>query len=340
MSTCNCIITSHSLEITPSGIEIARIKEFEGAERRIFMSATLSDDSVFISSIGLHESDIQNIITPDNANDLGDRLILFPKHLNSKIRDEDIRDKVISISDKYNAIVIVPSRERARFWDETGQHTVTKENIEKSVSALKDHHVGLAVFVNRYDGIDLPDDACRMLVIDGLPPLRCEYDKYIQSVDISSSILLREYIQRIEQGMGRGVRANSDSCCIVLMGDNLADVLIRNKGIHYFSNATLEQYKLSKELWDLLKQENSNPSIDDIFELAEYSLNRELEWIQKSKERLSIVNYQSQPQFDQTSIALRETFELSCLRQWKKAANKIDVTFNSEISDSTKGYLL
>ena len=70
LSTCNCIITSHSLEITPSGIEIARIKGFESAERRIFMSATLSDDSVFISSIGLHDSDIQNIITPDNANDL------------------------------------------------------------------------------------------------------------------------------------------------------------------------------------------------------------------------------------------------------------------------------
>ena len=101
--------------------------------------------------------------------------------MNSNIRDEDIRDKIISISDKYNVIVIVPSRERARFWDETGRHVVTKENIEKAVSALKNHHVGLAVFVNRYDGIDLPDDACRMLVIDGLPPLKREYDKYIQN---------------------------------------------------------------------------------------------------------------------------------------------------------------
>lgn len=129
-----------------------------------------------------------------------------------------------------------------------------------------------------------------MLVIDGLPPLRNEKDKYIQRVDPSSNILRREQIQRIEQGMGRGVRSNSDSCCIVLMGDNLADVLLRNNGTSFFSNATKEQYNLSKDLWDLLKQENPKPTVDDVFELANFSLNREVEWIQKSKERLSAVS--------------------------------------------------
>jgi hypothetical protein len=28
---------------------------------------------------------------------------------------------------------------------------------------------GLYVLVNRYDGVDLPGDACHVLVIDGLP---------------------------------------------------------------------------------------------------------------------------------------------------------------------------
>ena len=61
--------------------------------------------------------------------------------------------------------------------------------------------------------------------------------------------------------MGRGVRSNGDSCCIVLMGDNLADVLLRNNGIEFFSNATREQYNLSKELWGLLKQQNPKPNV-------------------------------------------------------------------------------
>lgn len=340
LPTCDCFVTAHGIEIVPEGISVSKIKSFIDAQRRIFMSATLSDDSVFTSAIGLTNEDVRSVISPDNANDIGDRLILFPRHLNSEITNDDIKNKVLSIAQNHNVVVIVPSFERAKYWDPQGIRTITKETIEKVVSALKSRHVGFFVLVNRYDGIDLPDGACRMLVIDGLPPLRNEKDKYIQSVDSASNILRREQIQRIEQGMGRGVRSNSDSCCIVLMGDNLADVLLRNHGVSFFSNATREQYSLSKELWDLLKQENPKPTVDDVFELADFSLNREVEWIQKSKERLSTVMYASEPQFDRNALALRKAYDLAMGMQWNKAIEAIDEAINCEKQNSTKGYLL
>ena len=340
LPTCDCFVTAHSIEIVPEGISVSKIKSFIDAQRRIFMSATLSDDSVFTSAIGLTNEDVRSVISPDNANDIGDRLILFPRHLNSEITNDDIKNKVLSIAQNHNVVVIVPSFERAKYWDPQGIRTITKENIEKVVSSLKSRRVGFFVLVNRYDGIDLPDDACRMLVIDGLPPLRNEKDKYIQSVDSASNILRREQIQRIEQGMGRGVRSNSDSCCIVLMGDNLADVLLRNHGVSFFSNATREQYSLSKELWDLLKQENPKPTVDDVFELADFSLNREVEWIQKSKERLSAVMYASEPQFDRNALALRKAYDSAMGMQWNKAIEAIDEAINCEKQNSTKGYLL
>lgn len=340
LATCDCFVTARCIEIIPEGISISKIKSFINAQRRIFMSATLSDDSVFTSAIGLKKEDVPNVISPDNANDIGDRLIIFPRHLNSEITNDAIKSRVLSVAQKYNVCVIVPSFEQAKYWDQEGDRTITKENIAATVSMLKSTHIGLVVFVNRYDGIDLPDDACRMLVIDGLPPLRNEKDKYIQSIDSTSNILRREQIQRIEQGMGRGVRSNSDSCCIVLMGDNLADVLLRNHGVSYFSNATREQYDLSKELWDLLKQESPKPTVDDVFELAEYSLNREVEWIQKSKERLSTVLYASEPQFDSNALALRKAYDLTMALQWQKAIEVIDGAINNESQESTKGYLL
>ena len=340
LSTCDCFVTARGIEIIPESICISKIKSFMNAQRRIFMSATLSDDSVFVSAIGLRREDIQCIITPDNANDIGDRLILFPRHLNSEITNDDIKNKIGAIAQNHNVIVIVPSYERAKYWDPNECRTIYKENIEKIVPLLKTNHLGLFVLVNRYDGVDLPDDACRVLVIDGLPPLRNEKDKYIQSIDAASNILRREQIQRIEQGMGRGVRSNSDSCCIVLMGDNLADVLLRNNGISFFSNATREQYNLSKELWDLLKDENPKPNIDEVFELADFSLNREVEWIQKSKERLSSVLYSSIPQFDTNSLALRNAYDFSMTLQWQKAIDALDGAINGETQSSTKGYLL
>ena len=61
-------------------------------------------------------------------------------------------------------------------------------------------------------------------------------------------------------------------------------VLSRNKGIDYFSAATRCQYDLSKKLWDLLVSETgSKPTIDQIFELANYSLEKNAEWVTTCK---------------------------------------------------------
>ena len=170
-------------------------------------------DGSVISSVDVHATD--ETLTLDNLTE------------EDIISDDDIKEKLFSLAKKHNVVVIVPSSERAKYWTKVENNIITKENIEEKVAELKSGHIGLVVLVNRYDGIDLPDDACRVLVIDGLPPLKNEKDKYIQSVDPTSDILLHEQIQRIEQGMGRGIRSNMDSCCVVLMGDELAEVLLR-----------------------------------------------------------------------------------------------------------------
>ena len=128
---------------------------------------------------------------------------IFPKYVNSDISEIEIKEKIEEIAEKYIVVILVPSFSRAKFWDERGIRTATKDNIDKIVAALKSgKHVGKIIFVNRYDGIDLPGHACRMLVIDGLPPLNSIKDRYIQSVAPQSTVLLREQVQRIEQGMG------------------------------------------------------------------------------------------------------------------------------------------
>ena len=341
LETCDCIITASAIEISPKGIDLDKISSLEEASRRIYMSATLADDSVFVSALGLDTEDMKNIITPENANDMGDRLIIFPKYVNSDISEIEIKEKVEETAKKYNVVILVPSFYRAKFWDEQGGRTATKDNIDGIVRKLKSgEHLGKIIFVNRYDGIDLPGDACRMLVIDGLPPLNSIKDRYIQSVAPQSTILLREQVQRIEQGMGRGVRSNDDECCVVLMGDELSDVLSRNKGIDYFSAATRCQYDLSKQLWDLLVSETgSKPTIDQIFELANYSLEKNAEWVTTCKENLATVKYSTEAKVDEKIVAQRKAFERAINMQWSDAANAIKIVKDKENDKRTKGYL-
>ena len=336
--TCDCIISAREIEIIPEGISISKIESFENAKRRIFMSATLPDDSVFVSSVGLRKEDVKTIITPDDANDIGDRLILFPRYLNNSITDEQIREKVITLSKVYNTVIIVPSFERAKYWDRSGESVITSNNIEEKINNLKTSHVGMVILVNRYDGIDLPDEACRLLVIDGLPPLKNKKDSYIQSIDPNSTILKREQIQRIEQGIGRGVRSNSDYCCVVLMGERLTNVLIHYNGTELFSNATRAQYDLSKKVWGLL--ETPSPSLDEIFKLADYTFKRDEEWIKISRDSLSGISYDSNLVIDNNVAALRKAFDCSEQMQWNRAINIITEAANVEKQKTTKGYLL
>lgn len=339
--TCDCIITASEIEISPKGLDIELISSLDMAERRIYMSATLADDSVFVTTLGLGEDDIKNIITPENANDIGDRLILFPKFINSEISDDDVKQQVISIAEDYNVVVLVPSFERARFWDPDRNNTATKENLDKVIENLKKEiHVGLTVIANRYDGIDLPGEACRLLVIDGLPPLNSIKDRYIQSIAPENTLLLREQVQRIEQGMGRGVRSNNDECCVILMGDELSDVLSRNRGIEFFSEATRCQYKLSQDIWELIIEENKNkPSVLEIFDIAKLSLEKDKEWVSMCKSRLANVRYSNSPQIDQTALALRKAFLKGLCKQWREAADIISSVMNFEGDKRTKAFL-
>lgn len=238
---CHCTISNDRIEISPKCIPIHKIKKFATAKRRIYMSATLSDDSVLISNFDVEKDILKKSIVPKKASDIGDRMILYPQALNPEISDESLKNKLKELSEKYRVIVIVPSNIRANFWNDVADHIYTGE----SLNMIRDKTRGLDVVVNRYEGIDLPDDSCRILVIDGLPTGRKQYDIIKESCLNLNEKTIKNRIQKIEQGMGRGVRSNEDYCSIVLMRKDLINIIYNSNGDKYFSPATQKQFELS-----------------------------------------------------------------------------------------------
>lgn len=342
--TANCVISARGVEISLKGTPINKISSFDEAQRRIFMSATLSDDSVFVHSFGLKEKDLSNIITPEKANDIGERLIIFPQYLNPKITDEEIKKEICDVAKKCNVVVIVPSFERANYWSDSFPNQILSSkdgNLQSGVNKLKNgEFVGLTILVNKYDGIDMPDDACRMLVIDGLPSIRSEYDLVIQGMHLNDTRLCREQIQKIEQGMGRGVRSNSDYCSIVLMGDKLADVIVNQHGEDFFSSATCKQFHLSKQLWDQLLEMEQNPKVDNIFKLTDYIFQRNPEWIKTSKAILSDVVYDNVGKVNSLDLAMREAFEKECMECYEECFSILEKEKNRMNDERTQGLIM
>lgn len=332
---CDIVITSKLIEISPYALPIHKITGFTNARRRIFMSATLCDDSFLISDFNL-SSNIK-LITPKRASDIGDRLILCPQVINANISELEIKNKILNLSKNYNVVVIVPSKYRSRFWSDVTNNIYESQNILSGIEKIKSQSEGLYVFINKYDGIDLPDDACRLIVLDGLPDARSAIGRINEQYLAGSNDSLKNKIQKIEQGMGRGIRSSNDYCGIVIMGSNLVKVLFNNESNKYFSEATKRQVEVSFSLIEDLK----NQPIDNIFKVLDYCINEDPNWVEISKEAVSDLMYKKELNIDKTVMINRVAFN-ECVLKGKNytACNKISELINATDDNIKKGYLM
>jgi hypothetical protein len=246
---CHVVISADAIELVPPCPPIEKFPSFAEADRRIYLTATLADDSVLVTHFDADPKSITTSIVPESAADLGDRLVIAPQELNSAITHDDVRAAARALADSYNVVVLVPSHRQASMWqDESDLTASSSDAIGDAVERLKDGHLGLVVIVNRYDGIDLPDDACRVLVIDGLPQAYTGAERREAVALRDSDAMVTRQLQRLEQGMGRGVRSRDDRCAVVLLGARLTQLVARADVADRLSPATRAQLALSRQV--------------------------------------------------------------------------------------------
>jgi hypothetical protein len=332
---CRCIISSNLIEISPHCIPIHMIPSIENANRRVFLTASLVDDSILISHFDAADEAVTKAIFPDTASDIGDRMIIMPQVINTEFSSEIIRDFCKNISEQINVVVIVPSEYRSKFWSDEADLILHKDNLYDGIERLKTSHVGLVVLVNRYDGIDLPKDACRLLVIDGLPDVRRLLDKVNSAILMDSNHTKNKLIQKIEQGMGRGVRSNDDHCVVFLMGRNLTRQLYSGKAIDKFSPGTKAQFDLSEKL----SEQISNKDISELLTIINYCLKRDNEWIKASKGVLAKLIYKDIKEIDKVTVSQRKAYDHSLYNNNQKAVDVLNKTVNDLSDKKVKPYL-
>jgi hypothetical protein len=335
LALCQCFFTGSALEISSRCLPIEQIPSFVNAQRRLYMTATLADDSVLATDFNVSPESASKPVTPKSASDLGDRMIITPQELNPNVADEEIRDFVKECSRKFNVVVITPSDRRAAFWKDVADRFLNKDNIHEGVEQLKKAHVGLVVLSNKYDGIDLPYDACRLLVLDGLPEVRRYVDRYEQSVLNDGDEILSRQMQRIEQGMGRGVRANDDYCVVMFMGSKLTQALFSTEATGKFSPATAAQMKLSN---NLAKQIRGKP-LKEMSAVISLCLKRNPDWVKASKKALVNVTYEGAAKISDMAVVQRKAFGLAQLNQFRQAADAVQGLVNAEKGPKLQGWL-
>lgn len=336
LELANCIIAGNEVLISLEYLPIEIIPSFDECQHRIFMSATIDDDSILISHFNIDKTEIETAVTPQNANDIGERMILIPQEINPNLTEDQLKSYFKYLAKNYNVIVLVPSTYRAKYWEDSADLIVREgTDLIETIEKLKSQHLGMVVLINKYDGIDLPKTACEVLIIDGLPDVRSEFDKIEQIALRGSKQILKNTIQRIEQGMGRGIRSKDDHCVVFLMGNSLVQNFYQQDARTIFTEATQKQLELSQHL----SSQMQNASLNDIDSVVNLCLKRDSNWIETSRSTLVKVKYHDKNHFEDLIIQEREAFNQAQIRDYTKAASIIQNLVN-EVSDTKhKGYL-
>lgn len=333
---CTCVFGGGRLEIAPRFVPIDRIPAFDSAKRRIYMTATLADDTILVNHFKADAAEVAQPIRPKGGGDIGDRMILAPQEINPDYTVEQIKELVSEIAKDLNVVVIVPSKPRAEFWGDVAAQTLDKDSIQNGVEKLKDGHVGLTVLINKYDGIDLPGEACELLVIDGLPEVYGLGERLeMLLLDGTKRQLVRQ-VQRIEQGMGRGVRSSDDHCVVLLLGGRLTQRLHEPDAEEMFSSATRAQIALGKEVAAQIR----GKSIDELKPILDLCLKQDDEWVRAGRNAVVNAAPAMGGHLDDNQVMLRAAFDAVRIDRYDVAAAKAQKAVNGTAEPKFKGYLM
>ncbi len=340
LSTFECFLGPEGFEIAPIQVPYYNIKAFDEAEHRYILSATFEDQIDLIKDFGINKESIINALVPKDRKDVGQRLILAPRRFDPSISDHQIRTLVKNYSESgVNVVVLVASGEKAKEWENYGGEVLNGDDIVENIVKLKESKQGLYVLINRYDGVDLNGDMCRLLVIDGYPGFTTYREVYNETRLDSVKASLKAQI--IEQGLGRGVRSGSDYCVVYLMGKDLLQFLGNRYNLNYFTSVTRKQLELGLSLLDDQPKENSLKTIKEVTDLG---LTQNKDWRQFHAQEIGQITNEpiSTQKIDALSIAQSEknSIDLFRGRNYSGAKNEIlkNIIESHELTSKQKAW--
>ena len=241
---CCWLVSSYGVTLTPVTVPVSTLPYFKKGERRVYLSATLSASDAFARAFGRVPN---RIVAPTTPAGECERMIVIPSLSHGIEAKEDIPATIDIIADK-KAFILAPSYARSSSWKDIASPPPSTE-VTEHLDAFRDADSPEKLLLTaRYDGIDLPGDTCRVMVIDDLPagsgPLE-RFQRDSLSMDNSTRSIIAS---RIVQSFGRISRGMSDHGVVLLTGEALVNWLRIPKNRSLLPAFLESQIKLGEEI--------------------------------------------------------------------------------------------
>jgi hypothetical protein len=226
LRSCLMYVSWSGILLRPLVAPTATLPAFADAKQRVYMSATLGLAGELERSFGVTKIDRIPLPRSRERHGSGRRFPMFPSLI-----DETDATIAAAMTESKRSLLIAPSDREA---DKAATAVVPPEipilnsgDIREAFDPFTEQETAVLVLANRYDGMDLPGDACRLVVLQGLP-----LGTHLQERFLFDSLGAREALEerirtRITQGMGRATRSRQDFAVVLFREQKLVSFLSR-----------------------------------------------------------------------------------------------------------------
>ncbi len=250
LAACNFFISWDAILIRPFIPPTQTHAPFEQAAQRVYMSATLGAGGELERITGVKS--IKRLPLPSGWDKRGSgrRLFLIPE---LSMTSEEMIEVVEDAVQEFNrSLILVPSRHDSEATglvnaiDRLDMKILHADDIEDSIDPFLTS-TNSALLLSRYDGLDLPDETCRLLIFCGLPSGVNLQEKFLWSKIAAFSLLRDRVITRFTQGVGRCTRSDNDYAAVFVIGRRLVDFLLKNENRRIFNPELQAEIKFGIE---------------------------------------------------------------------------------------------
>lgn len=340
LAACCVYLSYGGIQIRPMIPPTYENHIYAHAKQRIYLSATLGSGGELERAFGR-----RNIVrmplptkTPPRS---GRRLFVFP----DLVKGGDavgLTKQIVGLMDKALVLsqeTVANSEAAAKALAGDDVPVSGRDDLERhGLESFGEASTGVLGLANRYDGLDLPGDACRIVVLGGKPDAVGLQERFLSERAEANAALAERLRTRIVQGAGRCTRGPNDYAVVVVLGSDIVKYFSRPENLK-----SLEPELQAEVEFGWQNSKGANP--EEVIENVQMFLEHGGDWREQGEPAVAEFRQDAvkvePPGTDALGKAAAlevEAWQLAFAGDWIGASEKLQGAAPHVGPDATRGY--
>lgn len=324
IEACAALFTNGVFELAPPFLPSLALDIFERKVRRVYLSATLQSFAEFVRAFGRKPT---AVVEPTNDAGNGERLIISGSEVTGGITTAYANE----LSVQRKVLIATPSYRGAKAWKSVAD-APSVDDFTDELNKFRQKKTGAFSLVSRVDGIDLPHDTCRIMIMDGLPSGSSLLERYQWEYLRMTNLHALRVSNRIAQLFGRINRGRNDFGVFLVQGHELTVWMKKDRNVALLSPLLQRQILVGRAVQDGMGIKTTT----QLTQAIDAVLGREPSWIEYYEQEVKLDTSLDQSQVDKRNAAEPHMVEAALaeakyakwmwLREYDKAWKELEVS--------------